>query len=221
MFIEKITEEQLKGFFCEDMIQSIMSHSFENKIGINESYLYVTHRTDLGHIKTDRLYDFEGSTVPNENEWKQFLYDIFGEKYLNAYKVWLNTKRNEKIEAILQNHVEMYVPRSNQIRDSILEELQTPGNAGAYTRNIKEYNIRTRTSMDEYLQFYEDDFHKSPGNILIMYGKDGASCFINNGIGISPVSVSGKQFGRIAKAPEQAHRLSRQNFETKEDDMER
>lgn len=90
MFIEQLTIEQLCEFF-------------KPKCGSLHSHMCVESRTKKEHLYVSidnnnyRLYDFEGSTVSKENEWRNFLYNIFGEEYKVEYEKYLQAQTTLKL----------------------------------------------------------------------------------------------------------------------------
>ena len=84
MFIEKLRKEQLCEFFNTNNLAYFISKNMCEE----ENYLYVSidwHSLGVNY----RLYDFEGSTISNENEWRKFLYKIYGEEYRQEYEKYL------------------------------------------------------------------------------------------------------------------------------------
>ena len=90
MFVEKLTNEQLCNFFDKKYV------SFHIDTYSKTPYLYVSYNNE-SMVINNRMYDFEGSTVSNETEWRNYLYSIFGEEYKNSYAEYLQKSIDEKL----------------------------------------------------------------------------------------------------------------------------
>lgn len=201
MFIEKLTREQIGNYFGTEQILSVTMSTGPDELGIEEPIMYVTYTSEYGFEKHEKLHDFEGSRISNTLEYKRFMYDTFGDEYLSAYQKWLDARVHNEINAITEAHIEIYTPKNSQIRDKIIEEIELPGNVAAYKRNIREYTIKHRATFKVYSQYFEEEYRQNCGDILIIYGPNGASSFINNGTNITIVELIGKEFSKIAPVP--------------------
>lgn len=95
MFIERLTKEQLCSFFkTKDLSYFVSSGLYEE-----EAYLYVSIDGD-SMSRNYRLYDFEGSTVSRQSEWRKFLYGIFGDEYKRKYKKYLYREAADKLACL-------------------------------------------------------------------------------------------------------------------------
>lgn len=101
MFIERLNKEQLCDFFrlegyCIDEkdISFFIDGGIFNK---NDEYLCVSINDDKKDVSLHyRFYDFEDSTISNEQRWRNYLYTIFGEEYKDAYKEYLLNQMTKK-----------------------------------------------------------------------------------------------------------------------------
>lgn len=95
MFIEKLTTEQICDFFKTKHLSHFISKSMYEEA----NHLYVSIDGDSMSINC-RLYDFEGSTVENEDKWRNFLYGIFGEVYKQEYEKFLKSEIEYKLSCL-------------------------------------------------------------------------------------------------------------------------
>lgn len=98
MFIEKLTKEQLCQFFNKKHLTHFMSKDTYNEV----PYLYVSISGESMSLNY-RLYNFEGSTIPNEGEWRKFLFEIFGNEYKEEYKKYLQKQMDTKLACLDKN----------------------------------------------------------------------------------------------------------------------
>lgn len=88
MFIERLTEEQVKDFLDEQYDKDYLKYEFihNKKIGTISGTVKYLHDSD--EFDSFWLYDFEVGWCnfsTKENDWIRYLYKIFGEEYKEAY----------------------------------------------------------------------------------------------------------------------------------------
>lgn len=90
MFVERLTEQQIKDFLDEQYDKNYLKYEFtHNKkretIIVTVKYLHNSKQFDYFW-----LFDFEviwSNSSSMENNWIRYLYKIFGEEYKEAYLV--------------------------------------------------------------------------------------------------------------------------------------
>lgn len=83
MFIERITQDDLKKFLNADTVHKPWKY--------NDDEIYVTYEYSgvcFDNTINNRYSDFDSSNGDGQ-KWRKFLYDKFGDEYLKCYKNYL------------------------------------------------------------------------------------------------------------------------------------
>lgn len=87
MFIERLTEQQIKDFLDEEYDKDYFIYEFTHNKKSNRIVVTVKYLHDSNKYDSFWLCDFEVICALSlySNNWLRYLYKIFGEEYKQAY----------------------------------------------------------------------------------------------------------------------------------------